>query len=149
MNLWIFLLSLYIYNCVKTLIFYVEFTKKIILCSLFTPWIFIRKFINSTEHFLRERVTHHIKRLLKGRDTCKTNRDEQGEVGSNIGNFENALGKLSHITLRNKWLLVLITWLIVSNITPLKWISQYIQQLYIPILLTVCNNISMKNVMKC
>ena len=51
--------------------------------------------------FERERVTHHIKRSLKGRGTYKTNRDEQGEVGSNIGNFKNALGNLSHIALRN------------------------------------------------
>ena len=37
----------------KTLIFYIEFTKKSILISLFTPHFFIRKFINVGNFFER------------------------------------------------------------------------------------------------
>ena len=43
-----------IYNCVKNIvIFYVEFTKTIILFSIFIPLFFIRKFISVAKPFLK------------------------------------------------------------------------------------------------
>ena len=52
----------HVYLCKNIAIFYVEFTKKIIVFSLFTPKFFIQKFIS---------ILH-----------VKMNRDEQGGAGS-------------------------------------------------------------------
>ena len=79
----------------KTLIFYVEFTKNLILFSLFTPRFFIRKFINVVKLFLREGGINSLKQTYLegdggggGGGTCKMNRDKQGERELKIRNFE-------------------------------------------------------------
>ena len=57
----IFIVTVYI-TVQKILIFCVEFTKKLVLFSLFTPRFFIRKFINVAELFLRVRG-YSLKRM--------------------------------------------------------------------------------------
>ena len=58
-----------------------------LLFSLFTPRLFIQKFINIAELFLRG--CNLLKwTYVEGDGTCKTNRDEQGGGVSKTGNFE-------------------------------------------------------------
>ena len=61
--------------------FYVEFTKKLIIFSLFTPRFFIQEFIRVTEIFLRggEVTQTHVEG-----GTCQTNKDEQREEGREV-----------------------------------------------------------------
>ena len=47
--------------CINIVIFYVEFTKKIVIFSLFTPQFFIQKFISIAELFLRGRWGNPLK----------------------------------------------------------------------------------------
>ena len=68
------------------MIFYVEFTKKLIPFSLFSPRFFIPKFISVAKLFLRGAGTHQSERTLRrgvaGGEarggTYKTNKDKQG-----------------------------------------------------------------------
>ena len=66
-----------------------EFTKKIIPFSLFTPRVFIRKLINVAEPFLRgEGVTHQRERTLRERGLHVERTGRNKGRGSKIGNFE-------------------------------------------------------------
>ena len=56
--------------------FYVEFTKKLIIFSLFTPRFFIQEFIRVSEIFLKG---GEVTQTYFEGGTCQTNKDEQRE----------------------------------------------------------------------
>ena len=78
---------IYIYNCHLLRWVY----KKIIFSSLFTPWVFIQKFISILDLFLEWIGGNSLKRKYvegAGRFICKMNKDEQGGSRSKIRSFE-------------------------------------------------------------